>query len=163
MPDGMTHTSVETLREAGVACGTRPLVYFMGVWPGFRSGHFVYRSDTAPVGFAPMTPWGWEQDVLLDWHPERDGLRAPRASWRWRWDARNETEGVFFHLVLDGWTLLAAWDRSEDKRSGCTSTFAIQAELPPDEAMIAARYAFPKVFARIEAHLGRPPTVRKPI
>ena len=135
------------------------LIYFCGVAPGHRAGHHCYPNQREP-----LTPWGASNIgyTLLDWHPERDGRAAPRLEYRHRGNPE-ETEGEFVHLIDDGWTLVAAWDRSADKRGGCTASFAMPGEFGPEAALAHAKARWPRVFARIEAHVGRPVTVRRAV
>lgn len=131
------------------------IAYRCGVPPGRRAGHYCEPSD------GPLTPWGWVEGgyPLLDWHPDRDGLKAPRQTRRR--GRPSETEGEFVHLIVDGWTLLAAWDRSADKRAGCSMSFAMQAEMAPDDALAFVRDRWPREIARMEAHVGHAMTVRE--
>lgn len=129
-------------------------MYFCGVRPGSSAGHFCEPPSDA------RSPWGGHGYTVLDWHPERDGLRAPRRAFKDR-GRPPEDEGEFVHLVLDGWTLIAAWDRSADHRGGCTATFAVLGVLEAEEMLASAREQYPRVFARIEKHIGRSVTVRR--
>lgn len=63
-------------------------------------------------------------------------------------------------MICEGWTMLAAWDRSADPRGGCTATFALQGEFEPAVALRIARETYPGLLARIEEHVGRAVTVR---
>jgi len=141
-----------------------PLIYFCGVWPGSRAGHY----DRLPGGHRPprnaaYSPWGSYGYPLLDWHPDRNGtsVAAQQADKRPRWQRSpyTDTEGVFKHLVVDGWTMLAAWDRSGDDRMASTATFAIHDEMFAAEALAYVRTKFPTVLERIENHVGHPVTV----
>ena len=130
-------------------------VYFMGVPPGHTAGH----ACAPKVG--ETSPWGTGPWPVLDWHPDRDGPRRtepPMPTVRIGWN--QQPEGEFVWLQADGWTLIAAWDRSADTRGGCTASFAIHALVEPDAMLDLARAAHPAVLARIEAHIGRPVTVR---
>lgn len=132
------------------------LLYFCGVIPGTSAGHFCYPNR------GPISPWGAAAPMvypLLDWHPERDGAKGPRLEYFQRGNPP-QIEGEFVHVQAAGWTMIAAWDRSADPRGGCTATFAMDALLDMDEALSAARGAWPAVFARIETRLGRPVTIR---
>lgn len=158
MFEGITPPVVEKVREALPDHDkTQPPdhAYFCGVRPGTKAGHYCEPSD------GPSSPWG-ESSLgyrLLDWHPERDGRRTPRGD-RMRRIVSGEPEGEFAHLIEDGWTLIAAWDRSADRRGGCSASFAFGGEYTPQRALTMARDRWPLVFARIEAHIGRTVTVR---
>jgi len=133
------------------------VIYFCGVQPGTKAGHYCSPSQPEPrTPWAESAMWGY---ALLDWHPERDGERAT-GSRAHMLSRRPETEGEFAHLVVGGWTLIAAWDRSADRRGGCSASFALDCELTGEDALKYARERFPRVFARIEAHIGKPVIVR---
>jgi hypothetical protein len=124
--------------------------YFFGVCPGSRSGHYCHvpglgrwRNDD------PLTPWVGKESW---WGPIGE-TTALEACWDKR-DGQPEGEPRFDRR--DGWTLVAMWDRSADKRMGCCAIFAFQRDLTDPEALALARELFPRVFARIEKHLGRP-------
>lgn len=127
------------------------MIYFMGVPVGWLSGHTEIRwppvRDVWPRDPIVPTPWSGSGTALLDWHPERDGERAPGRPYHQRPKCDE--------------AMIAAWDRSADSRRGCTATFAILGELGPDDALAMARRTYPALFARIEKHLGRPVEVRR--
>ena len=75
---------------------------------------------------------------------------------KWGHKPEGQPEGVLRFVRQGGWTLVFWWDRSADRRFGSYSAIAFDAELPDAEALATARRFFPEVFARIEAHLGRP-------
>ena len=127
--------------------------YFCGVRPGDTAGHYCNPMT------GPPTPWrgtvmGWP---LADHHPARDGVVRENNT-RLRRAPLAQPEGEFVHVQAQGWTLIAAWDRSGDKRYGCTASFAFQAELSPAAALAEAQRRWPAVLARIETHIGRPVT-----
>lgn len=130
--------------------------YFMGVPVGLTSGHYCEPADRG------RTPWGDHVVPLYDHHPERDGPRHPGLQFTDR--ARpEEVEGEFVHLVVDGWTLIAAWDKSGDRRGGCTASFAFEGEHTGEGALQLARARWPAVLRRIDqrvAKLGHAVTVR---
>ncbi len=138
-------------------------VYFCGVMPGTRAGHFCkpYDGEHSPWGEPPGASSGNRASgyPLMDWHPERDGERAPRPDYLQR-ERPTETEGEFAHLIVDGWTLIAAWDRSADTRPGCSASFAVHVEMDMGAMLALARLSWPAVFERIEAHIGRRAGVR---
>lgn len=128
------------------------IAYFYGVRPGRRSGRYPFEVGYRYAGWdtkTPASPWSSKRNPLCEgaslvaaWGPGHR-LRA------------NDPEGVPVFCRRDGWTLVAMWDRSADPRGGSHATFALGADLSDAEALDAARHAFPEVFARIEAHLGR--------
>jgi hypothetical protein len=121
-----------------------PVVHFFGVWPGERAGH--YRRERSGKmtndhgdgidGRQPLGLYPW--DVF-------HGPAAPQIEGKfWTW--RHQSKPL---------TLLLSWDRSADHRGGCCATFIIHEHVTDERALDLAREAFPAVFARIEAHLGR--------
>ena len=128
------------------------IVYFCGVRPGDLAGHHCVPRE------GESSPWAGERwhGPLLDWHPDRDGPRYPRREARVA-----QPEGEFVWHQEDGWTLIAAWDRSADTRGGCSASFAVHALVEPEAMLALAREAHPAVLARIDAHIGRPATVRR--
>lgn len=122
--------------------------YFCGVPLGVKAGHYCTPNN------GTRSPWA---DVsgsypLADYHPDYDPLRrsSPIA----------QPEGEFVHEQRDGWTCLAAWDRSADPRSGCTMTFALWALLSPEQALAEVRLRWPQLIERVEKHIKRAVTVR---
>jgi hypothetical protein len=76
-----------------------------------------------------------------DWLSYLDGALQPEG---------NQVEGVARLHRWNGVTVLAFWDRSADKRSGSCSTFYLPWKLDFDQAVKAAREAFPQVWARFK-------------
>lgn len=129
--------------------------YFFGVWPGRTAGHDCHLpgGQSAPRGSNP-SPWGATGSYpiagmkcypymgckLVGGFPD---AFAP------------EPEGVRYHDQRDGWTLVAWWDRSGDRRGGSVAAFAFDETLTPDAAEARARELFPSVWQRIDLHLGR--------
>lgn len=85
----------------------------------------------------------------------RDGPTTGEIPWGYSLDGgllkgRSHAEGEAVVEQRDGWTALSFWDRSVDSRPGSCSTFVFDAPLAPEEALAAAREAFPPVFERLE-------------
>lgn len=127
-----------------------PVVHFFGVWPGERAGHYrrdrYGRTATGSDGNEnipgrPLSLYPWADHRL----PQPEG-----QLWHW------------YHRGM-GLTVLTSWDRSADKRGGCCATFIVHAHVTPEHALGLARAAFPRVFDRIEAHLGRPVVLAGPV
>jgi hypothetical protein len=112
-----------------------PKVWFYGVWPGERAGHYVRDKH------------GNMQSVSRGYYP-----------WNTRENRAEQNEGLFWHRHVDGRTHLLSWDRSADPRDNCAASFIVHDLVTPERALELARANFPSVFARIEQHLGR--TVR---
>ena len=68
-----------------------------------------------------------------------------------------EIEGLCALTQIEGWTVLSFWDRSGDKRGKSNSNFLLPGTLGQQEALEAARAAFPELFARFpfEVRFGR--------
>jgi hypothetical protein len=148
-PDLSTIPTLALLAEVDrrARASAPPQVLFFGVWPGSRAGHFVrdrhgsmpradYEGGVPKARDGGLYPWGcgheWRQPG-----PQDEG-----KLWLW-------------HHPQQPMTLLLAWDRSEDRRGNCCSTFLVFAHVTPEHGLELARAAFPRVFERIEAHLGR--------
>jgi hypothetical protein len=106
-----------------------PAVLYFGCWD--RPGHFLFQ----PNGQWPLshaTPFGSFGEQL-----DRDHYKP-----------EEQTEGVARLTHDSGWTILAFWDRSVDRRSGCHSTFLAPGTWSAEEMIAGAREAFPSVWAR---------------
>jgi hypothetical protein len=93
-----------------------------------RPGHYVWQADGTQA-----------RDDRHRWLEILDGLLPPEGP---------EIEGVARLHHWNGRTLLAFWDRSVDQRGACNSVFALPGKLTFDEAVAAAKKAFPKVWQR---------------
>lgn len=62
---------------------------------------------------------------------------------------RPEVEGEAALHYLDGWTVLAFWDRSVDKRGGCNSNFVVRGHATFDEVLALAKEQYPQVMNRL--------------
>lgn len=122
---------------------TNTACWFFGVWPGESAGHYIRDTDGRIEYGQPFS-------------------RAESELYPFRyWESREpQPEGHVTHAIKTFGertvTLLRSWDRSADQRGGCAATFIIDAAVSPARAMEIARASFPRVFERIEAHLGRP-------
>lgn len=129
------------------------IAYFTGVWPGEQAGHCCFTPDgQRPRHDVAPSPWAESPSKL---YPLGDAT-PQGVAWPDRYsNAEGQPEGRARIVRQGGWTLVFVWDRSGDKRPGSHATFALQADLEPAEALDKARELFPRVFARIERHLGR--------
>lgn len=132
-------------------------VYFFGVRPGDSAGHFLHTEhyQTLYTSSPIRTPWGGETWPLLETEALWDAFapgKKPRSPYQ---VPSPQPEGQPAFARRDGWTLVALWDRSADRRGGCCALFPMDADIPDQEALAAAKERFPAVFARIEKHLGR--------
>lgn len=67
-----------------------------------------------------------------------------------------QVEGLAQLAHIGGWTILAFWDRSVDKRYGCNSAFVFRGTLTFEETKAKAAAMFPKIWGRFtfEVKLG---------
>ena len=100
----------------------------------------------------PPTPWDSPWSVFAE---DTVGMLmgAPGAL---------QTEGVrhwrsALHRASGEWTLVSWWDRSGDQRGFSLSAFAINATMDAGTAEKHARAVFPRVFERMDRHLGLTP------
>lgn len=107
--------------------------WYFGTWR--QAGHYWWAPGMHSTLGGPLP------------HPF-DGVHPPGADDRDPW-RRDETQGVVRRVIVDGWTVLAFWNRMDDKRPGSNSAFVVRGDLSYDDAMARAREAFPQVFARL--------------
>ena len=114
-------------------------VYYFGCWG--EPGHYLYspRSGMLPHATLPARI-----------RARIDGgfccAALPGADYDERKAA--EAEGLALLHHVEGWTVLAFWDRSGDSRYGSHSTFLAQGTLGFDAMVAMARESFPQVWAR---------------
>lgn len=98
--------------------------------PGMRS---LRSEETAGV------PWGyWVDSILCPGYVKNEPYRRSKP----------EIEGEALLHHKDGWTALAFWDRSVDKRGGCNSNFFAEGTHSFDEMVKIAQEHFPEVWKR---------------
>jgi len=68
---------------------------------------------------------------------------------------RPQVEGEASLAHVEGWTILAFWDRSVDTRPGCNNAFVLPLLLSFDEAKQLARERFPSVWDRFKFEVVR--------
>ena len=85
---------------------------------------------------------------VRNWLSQHDGALPPQYG--------PEVEGLVQFRSWPGVCSIAFWDRSVDKRGKSSSSFLLPGELTPDEALAAAREAFPTVFARFTFDVALP-------
>lgn len=113
-------------------------MYVFGVWPGTRAGHFI-RDERGE-----MTS---DRAIGLPWPEGRlDGPLCPGYIGPYK--RADETEGRAALHYHGGWTALAFWDRSEDRRGGCCCVFLAKGLLSGNAMVAACRERFPKHFQR---------------
>lgn len=96
-------------------------------------GHYFWLSDrTSTHDFKGKGPWGTSVD----------GRLAPPDN------AEKEGEALIHHK--DGWTAISFWDRTVDKRGGCSSTYLINDDLTFKEMAVLAEKTFPARWGAME-------------
>lgn len=122
--------------------------YYFGCWAA--PGHYLWLPGT---GGHPYKA-GRDEVELLGGRSHGRDPKPGIIPWGYSLDggllkgSRSYTEGVARVEQRDGWTALSFWDQSVDSRPGSSSTVAFDALLTPEEALAAAREAFPPIFAR---------------
>lgn len=123
--------------------------FYFGCWG--RVGHYLWAPGMVYVGYCGHRPFTL-QDL--------DGrLQPPRPRNRTFDNDVDQPQGLARLTHRDGWTVLSFWDRSVDDRGCSHSTFVLPGIRAFDAAVIAAREAFPEVWARInfKVYLGVAP------
>jgi hypothetical protein len=88
--------------------------------------------------------------ALFRFPPGIDCDYAPGAKDRWH-AVRDEIEGQANVVSVDGWTILAFWDRSGDQRYGSHAAFVVRGEGRSFDDMVAlARASFPELWKRFK-------------
>jgi hypothetical protein len=113
-----------------------PMMFYFGPWD--RPGHFLHD----PGGFS-----NYRAESLIPWKVgELDGGMQPHsASCRrspYGCNCGSGPEGVALLHHRDGWTALAFWDRSVDKRGACNSTYIAQGDFTFEQMVELAKTRF---------------------
>lgn len=74
---------------------------------------------------------------------------SPRSE-RDRYARRDEAEGRAFVTHRGGWTALAFWDRSVDRRGACNSVFFVRGTLTFAQIVRVARHRWPNIWSRFD-------------
>lgn len=105
-------------------------------------GHYLRESGDRKIWDpeAAGLPWGWEMDGAMQPGGRMEGghLRVPNE----------QPEGLALLHHKAGWTALAFWDRSVDRRGGCCSVFFADQEVDFNAIVAAARETWPEVWER---------------
>jgi hypothetical protein len=128
-------------------------VLFYGVATGTRSGHYLYR----PGRGGPMAVSVRKvEDLPADLHRIDGVWTAPRPrtedevrdrTWK---SGGEEIQGVAHIHFVQGWTIVAWWDRSEDRRGGCNANFIARGRCRFEGMLRLAREHFPAEMQRME-------------
>jgi hypothetical protein len=113
-----------------------PMVYF-GCWG--RSGHYMW------------TPFGHHANE--DRLPRALQSRAIDCKYPGG-DRKEQPVNRARVVVVDGWTVLAFWDRSQDGRGNSNAAFLLEGEHDFARMVFEAERRFPDVFKRIVASGG---------
>jgi hypothetical protein len=124
------------------------IVYFFGVLAGRKTGHDLWdvtrkyaKESALPASLFPLD-MAWP-------HPRH--LSAEEV--RYDLSARNidETNGRARIHFVSGWTVIAWWDQSADRRPLSNANFLMLGRHRWNQAIDLARRSFPAELARMEA------------
>lgn len=116
-------------------------VYYFGCIE--RAGHYLWTRGT----HGPRTDHDRERTLTLLFGGLDGVLCWSNAPARYSYE-RDETEGLALVTHRAGWTALAFWDRSVDKRGGCNSAFIAEGTLTFAQLVRRAKSRWPEVWAR---------------
>lgn len=116
-----------------------------------RAGHYLWRKRDR----GPEPAHDVENRIQLSLGAPLDaagvgGLcwNSPKSKYREYSYDRDETEGRALLTHRNGWTVVAFWDRSVDRRGACNSAFIVKGEMTFEQATRVARHRWPEVWAR---------------
>lgn len=122
---------------------------YFGVWG--VPGHFLYgpgghvERSTLPTELRSLDgPFAGDPAKIKGYY---DGIYGKKTVPYW--DSKDEEQGQARMHFVAGWTVMAFWDRSGDRRGGSNSNFLAEGEFIFDEMCVLARLHFPAVWARI--------------
>lgn len=135
--------------------------YYFGCAGGMSTGHCWWLPGDAP---RPLTrseiemhtgrplgcPWG-AGEVDANLAPGADV--AARSTHRFEQMEQRQVEGPCMLYRKGGWTLIAWWDRSGDKRGNSNSAFAMEGEHDFPEMVAGLHWKFPWVSSRLRFEL----------
>lgn len=105
-------------------------LYYFGCWKD--KGHFFYTPDGSRIKI--VGPFEYNIDTVYP--PKTESY---------------EDESVASLNLVDGWTVLAMWDRSVDKRHQSNSAFIAKGELTVNEMWLLVKEHYPHIFNRLKA------------
>lgn len=121
--------------------------YFCGVKPNTSGtvGHFCYQPGYWRAGLDEMvkSPWALHSSPFSEICVEEVCNRC-----------EPQLEGIPKFLYKDGWTLMVLWDRSGDHRGNSSASFCHLGKLDSTEMLANTKRLWPRLFKRIEDHLG---------
>lgn len=116
-----------------------------------RAGHYLWRRGSG----RPAAAHDMEDSIRRALAAPLDaagvgGLcwNSPKSKWGESSYDRDETEGRALLTQRNGWTVVAFWDRSVDRRGACNAAFIVKGELTFAQAVRVARHRWPEVWAR---------------
>ena len=112
----------------------------------WAAGHYLYEPGLRALRDEPP---GWPHS-LHHFYPGAllDGKLAPRLPGRGGRSGEEAPEGHAVLRHIEGWTFLAFWDRSADRRGASNSVFALDGVHDFNAAVALSRAAFPNVWER---------------
>lgn len=120
-------------------------IYFHGVWSAGRAGHHLYT----PTGYGHASELPWPKRDLdggLLWNA---GAWIERGTNRWREPSTSaEVQGEAALRHKAGWTALAWWDFTGDRRGGSNSVVMVDQVRTFDEMLALFAMHFPAQAAR---------------
>ena len=125
-------------------------VYFFGC-EGRSSGHYLNGRRKSPEALR-VAEWSMERalgGLTQCGKPTFDGSLCWNSTRQERgYDRRDEAEGRAFRTCREGYTAIAFWDRTGDKRGASNTVFIAYGELTFSQLVRAAKHAWPEVWAR---------------
>lgn len=141
----ISHAPRESMAARLAELAVRPATpcYYFGCIG--RSGHFLWSAATG--GVAAHASRDIEREICAVF-----GALDGTLCWNWRAGfyscERDETEGRALLTHRTGWTAIAFWDRSVDRRGACNSVFLAPGTLTFNQIARLARHRFPQVWQR---------------
>jgi hypothetical protein len=119
------------------------MIYYFGCWN--EPGHYMHKPDGSTVRMNEQVgPFG--NGNMLDGsfppHIRKSGGTCGE---------RIEDESISVVAHVHGWTVLAMWDRSVDKRGACNAAFVMEGEHDHAAMWDSARRWYPTIVARLAA------------
>lgn len=107
--------------------------YFFGVKE--YAGHFLY------LGNQKVNQQHLPKDFPVDVYVLDGKLLPPKLP---------QEQGRAELVHVGGWTVLTFWDRSEDKRLNCNSSFLVRGQYDFQEVVKIAKDNYPKIWSRFD-------------
>lgn len=140
-PRQVMHARLADISQPNVDC------FFFGC-EGQSSGHYLFARRRSHE-FLRTTEWSAQRalgGLTRCGKPTLDGSLCWNSALSY--SERYETEGRAFRTCRNGWTAVAFWDRTGDKRGASNTVFLASGELTFAQLIRAAKHAWPEVWAR---------------